>query len=62
MAIIDWPRLFYDKTRNLRIPSGDRPFREDSYILLSAGFDGEYGEIEILKEKDSIGEKQLDLF
>lgn len=43
MTVLDWPRLFYDKTRNLRIPSADRPFREDSYILLSAGFDGEYG-------------------
>jgi type II secretory pathway pseudopilin PulG len=38
-----WPGLFYDKTRNNKIPGGDRPYREDSYILLSAGFDGEYG-------------------
>jgi len=38
-----WPGLFYSKTRNTKIPGGDRPFREDSYILLSAGFDGEYG-------------------
>jgi type II secretory pathway pseudopilin PulG len=41
--IVDWPRLFYEKTRNNGIPSGDRPYRDDSYILLSAGFDGEYG-------------------
>ncbi len=31
-------------------------------VNILPGFDGEYGEIEILKEKDSIGEKQLDLF
>jgi hypothetical protein len=37
------PQIFYDKTRNNNIPGGDRPYREDSYILLSAGFDGEYG-------------------
>lgn len=39
----DWPKLFYDKIRNPTVPTGDRPYREDSYILLSAGFDGEYG-------------------
>ncbi|MCX5692513.1 MAG: endonuclease Q family protein [Candidatus Omnitrophica bacterium] len=31
-------------------------------VNILPGFDGEYGEIEILKEKDSAGEKQLDLF
>jgi uncharacterized protein (TIGR00375 family) len=31
-------------------------------VKILPGFDGEYGEIEILKEKDSVGEKQLDLF
>ncbi len=38
-----WPNLFYEATGNPKIPGGDRPYREDSYILLSAGFDGEYG-------------------
>jgi len=38
-----WPNSFYDIIRNKKVPSGDRPYREDSYILLSAGFDGEYG-------------------
>jgi hypothetical protein len=38
-----WPTLFYNLIRNPKIPGGDRPYREDSYILLSAGFDGEYG-------------------
>ncbi len=31
-------------------------------VNILPGFDGEYGTIEILKEKDNIGEKQLDLF
>jgi uncharacterized protein (TIGR00375 family) len=31
-------------------------------VNILPGFDGEYGEIEILKEKDSVREKQLDLF
>lgn len=31
-------------------------------VSILPGFDGEYGTIEILKEKDNIGEKQLDLF
>jgi len=31
-------------------------------VNILPGFDGEYGEIEILKEKDSVSEKQLDLF
>jgi len=43
------PRIFYDTSRHDRIfnpkimiQSG-RPYRADSYILISAGFDGEYG-------------------
>jgi len=38
------PEKFYEKTKNdkIDIPAG-RPYRSDSYILLSAGFDGEYG-------------------
>ncbi len=36
--------LFYFKTRNLKVPGNDwQPYRADSYILMSAGFDGEYG-------------------
>jgi len=36
--------LFYEKTQNpnIKILSG-RPYRPDSYILISAGYDGEYG-------------------
>jgi len=38
-----WPGLFYQLTLNPKIPTKDRPHRADSYLLLSAGFDGEYG-------------------
>jgi len=31
-------------------------------VNILPGFDGEYGTIEILKEKDAVGERQLDLF
>ena len=35
---------FYEKINNDMVDITDgRPFRVDSYILLSAGFDGEYG-------------------
>ena len=34
---------FYRNTRNYKITTIRRPFRADSYILISAGFDGEYG-------------------
>ena len=35
---------FYTSTRNTKIPTTiTRPYRSDSYILISAGFDGEYG-------------------
>lgn len=37
------PEEFYRIIRNPKISSGDRPYRADSYILISAGFDGEYG-------------------
>jgi hypothetical protein len=40
---VDYPRAFYDLIRNTKVPGGDKPYRQDSYILLSAGFDGEYG-------------------
>ena len=37
-------QVFYNKIWNDRIQINDgRPYRSDSYILLSAGFDGEYG-------------------
>ncbi len=34
---------FYRNTRNEKITTLSRPYREDSFILMSAGFDGEYG-------------------
>jgi hypothetical protein len=37
------PLTFYNIIRDKKIPSGDRPYRADSYILISAGFDGDYG-------------------
>jgi len=42
-AIPAWPGLFYEETLNPKVPTRDRPYRADSYLLLSAGFDGEYG-------------------
>jgi hypothetical protein len=42
-ASVDFPKKFYDITRDTKISTGDRPVRADSYILMSAGFDGEYG-------------------
>lgn len=40
--LVNWAR-FYRNTRNNQIITVQRPFRTDSYILLSAGFDAEYG-------------------
>jgi len=37
------PVRFYRNTRNDKITTVRRPYRTDSYILLSAGYDGEYG-------------------
>jgi len=37
------PARFYRNTRNNLITTVRRPYRTDSYILISAGFDGEYG-------------------
>lgn len=37
------PLQFYRSTWNDKVSSMDRPYRVDSYILISAGFDGEYG-------------------
>jgi len=42
-AMFSDPGIFYDKTENKKITTTKRPYRADSYILLSAGFDGEYG-------------------
>lgn len=36
-------QVFYNKTWNDTVTGAWRPHRGDSYILLSAGFDGEYG-------------------
>ncbi len=37
------PGIFYEHTKNEKITSVSRPYRSDSFILLSAGHDGEYG-------------------
>ena len=37
------PLIFYEMTWNKDITTMYRPYNSDSYILLSAGFDGEYG-------------------
>jgi len=37
------PERFYWNTTNEKITTASRPYRADSYILISAGFDGEYG-------------------
>jgi hypothetical protein len=39
----DCPEEFYRIIRDKKVPSGDKSYRADSYILISAGFDGEYG-------------------
>jgi hypothetical protein len=37
------PARFYRNTRNFMATTEIRPYRTDSYILISAGYDGEYG-------------------
>ncbi len=37
------PAILYEKIKDDKIDVIDRPCRVDSYILISAGFDGEYG-------------------
>jgi type II secretory pathway pseudopilin PulG len=37
------PEKFYEETQNTKITTSVRPHHPDSYILLAAGFDGEYG-------------------
>ena len=40
--LADWERFYVD-TKNDKISTTDMPYNSDSYILISAGFDGEYG-------------------
>ena len=35
--------VFYKNTESHKITTAHRPYRADSYILLSAGYDNEYG-------------------
>jgi len=37
------PRRFYLNTQNHKIATARQPFRADTFILISAGYDGEYG-------------------
>ena len=38
------PRIFYQKISNKKMPSSNPwPYRADTFILMSAGYDGEYG-------------------
>lgn len=37
------PKIFYRNTWNEKIRAINKPYRTDSFILISAGFDGEYG-------------------
>jgi type II secretory pathway pseudopilin PulG len=37
------PVRFYRNTRNEKITTVRRPYKSDSFILISAGYDGEYG-------------------
>jgi type II secretory pathway pseudopilin PulG len=37
------PVRFYKNTKNDKVTTAFRPYRADSFILISAGFDGEYG-------------------
>jgi hypothetical protein len=41
-SLID-PNRFYLNTQNVRVASSPQPVRPDSYILISAGWDGLYG-------------------
>jgi type II secretory pathway pseudopilin PulG len=37
------PVRFYQNTKSDKITTANRPFRADEYLLISAGWDGEYG-------------------
>lgn len=42
-SLYEDPKIFYEMTRNTRVAGPSRPYRADTYILLSAGPDGLYG-------------------
>ena len=42
-TLFDNAQKFYESTWNEKVTSMVRPYRADSFILISAGFDGEYG-------------------
>jgi type II secretory pathway pseudopilin PulG len=42
-GVLSDPAIFYDKTEDDKVTAIKRPYRPDSYILISAGFDGLYG-------------------
>jgi type II secretory pathway pseudopilin PulG len=44
-ALARWEQ-FYRVTQNHKISPARRPYRPDEYILLSAGYDGEYGTVD----------------
>ena len=37
------PKIFYEMTKDYKATAQSRPYRADSFILISAGFDGLYG-------------------
>jgi len=37
------PKIFYEMTKDYKVTEQSRPYRADSFILISAGFDGLYG-------------------
>ncbi len=37
------PKIFYEMTKDYKVTEQSRPYRADSFILISAGFDGMYG-------------------
>ncbi len=41
--VLENPARFYKNTESDKVTTVRRPFRADSYILISAGYDGEYG-------------------
>ena len=43
---LDDPANFYFDTWNTKITAAERPYNPDSYILISAGYDGEYGTVD----------------
>jgi type II secretory pathway pseudopilin PulG len=51
-----WPIPFYRMIRDPLVPTKDRPYRTDSYILLSAGFDGQYGTSDDIFNFNKVGE------